>query len=150
RKKGPRVKPEDGPGIGEAWSWCALDRSSRLAISYHVGRRDQENANTFVADLRARLVVMPTLITSDGFAAYPQAVETAFGSSANFAQTVKNYSGGPRRSPDHKYEPPRMGADSFITKKAVLGTPNLAIASTSKVEVNNLLARHKNGRMRRL
>jgi hypothetical protein len=43
-----------------------------------------------------------------------------------------------------------MGEDSFIKKKAVLGAPNLVLASTSKVEVNNLLARHKNGRMRRL
>src|SRR5690349_7344393 len=101
--------------------------SSRLAISYHVGKRDQENANIFLSDLRSRLIVMPTLTTSDGYAVYPQAVETAFGSSANFAQCAKQYSRGPVRSPDHKYEPPRMGEDSFIKKKAVLGTPNLVL-----------------------
>src|SRR5262249_27079743 len=66
------------------------------------------------------------------------------------AQTIKNYSRGPIRSPDHRYEPPRMDAGSFVTKKTVFGTPNLAVASTSKVERNNCTARHKNGRMRRL
>jgi IS1 family transposase len=150
-KKGPRVTAADPPGIGEAWSWAAIDRSSRLAVSYHVGRRDGAAANAFVADLRSRLIVMPRLMTSDGLALYEPAIVEHFSRSANYAKCTKNYSGGgPRRSPDHKYEPPRMGADSFITKKAVLGTPDLSLASTSKVEVNNLLARHRNGRMRRL
>ena len=150
KKKGPRVTAEDPPGVGEAWTWVGLDRSSRLAITYHVGRRDQASANAFMADLRSRLVVMPKLMTSDGLALYTTAIVEHFSQAASYAQTIKNYSGGPRRSPDHKYEPPRMGADSFITKKAVLGAPDLSIASTSKVEVNNFLARHKNGRMRRL
>ena len=149
-KKGFRVTENDAPGIGEAWSWVAIDRGSRLAISYHVGRRDQENANRFVEDLRARLVVMPKLMTSDGLAVYTSAIEASFGRAAPYAQTIKRYSRGPRKTPDHRYEPPRMDEGSFITKKAMLGAPDLALASTSKVEVNNLLARHKNGRMRRL
>lgn len=150
RKKGPRVTAEDPPNIGEQWTWVALDRSSRLAITYHVGRRDQAAANAFMADLRSRVIVMPKLMTSDGLALYESAIEATFSRAATYAQTIKNYSGRPRRSPDHRYEPPRMGEGSFITKKAVMGTPDMALASTSKVEVNNLLARHKNGRMRRL
>lgn len=150
RKKGPRVTADDPPDIGEQWTWVAIDRSSRLAVTYHVGRRDQAAANAFVADLRARVVVMPRLMTSDGLALYEPAIVEHFSRAATYAQTVKNYSAKPRRSPDHRYEPPRMGEGSFIVKKAVLGAPDLALASTSKVEVNNLLARHKNGRMRRL
>ncbi len=30
-KKGTRVTPKDSPDIGEAWTWVALDRSSRLS-----------------------------------------------------------------------------------------------------------------------
>jgi len=88
-----------------------------------------------VADLRSRLVVMPQLMTSDGLALYASAILTNFGPAAPYAQTVKNYSRGARRSPDCRYEPPRMGTGSFITKRAVLGTPNLADASTSRAEV---------------
>lgn len=103
-----------------------------------------------MADLRARLVVMPRQLTSDGLGLYGPAIESHMGPAASYAQQIKNYSRGGRRSPDHKYEPPRMDKGSSITTKAVLGAPNLSLASTSKVEVNNLLARHKNGRMRRL
>lgn len=150
KKKGPRVTAEDPPGVGEAWTWVGLDRGSRLAITYHVGRRDQASANAFMADLRSRLVVMPKLMTSDGLSLYGTAIAEHMGPAATYAQQIKNYSRGVRRTPDHKYEPPRMGEGSFITTKAVMGTPDLSLASTSKVEVNNLLARHKNGRMRRL
>jgi len=148
--KGPRVKETDPAEWGEQWTWLAIDRSSRLAITYHVGRRDGAAATAFATDLRSRLSVMPTLMTSDGLALYVPVILAGFGPAAPFAQTVKNYSHGVRRSPDHRYEPPRMGADSFITKRAAIGTPDLALASTSRAEVNNLLARHKNGRMRRL
>jgi IS1 family transposase len=141
--------PADG-SKGDAWTWVAIDRSSRMAVAYHVGKRDQAAADTFAMDLRSRLVVMPTLMTSDGLALYVTAILTAFGPAAPLAQTVKNYSYGVKRTPDHKYAQPHMGEGSFITKRAALGAPNLDLASTSKVEVNNLLARHKNGRMRRL
>jgi IS1 family transposase len=43
-----------------------------------VGKRDGENANAFLADLRQRIVNRPE-ISSDGFSAYPDAVERAFG-----------------------------------------------------------------------
>jgi IS1 family transposase len=149
-KKNARRTSTDSPDLGDAWSWVAIDRSSRLAVSYHLGKRDQAAANAFVKDLRSRLIVMPKLMTSDGLSLYAQAILNEFGGAAPYAQTIKNYSKGAQRSPDYKYEPPRMGEGSFITKKAVLGVPDLSLASTSKVEVNNLFARHKNGRMRRL
>lgn len=141
--------PADG-SKGDAWTWVAIDRSSRMVLTYYVGKRDQAAADTFVMDLRSRLAVMPSLMTSDGLSLYVTAILTAFGPAAPLAQTVKNYSYGARRTPDHRYAQPHMGPGSFISKRAALGTPNLDLASTSKAEVNNLLARHKNGRMRRL
>lgn len=148
--KGSRVKDTDPAEWGEQWSWVAIDRSSRMAVTFYIGRRNQESANIFAADLRSRLVVMPTLMTSDGLSLYVPAILASFGPATPFAQTVKQYSRGVQKSPDYRFEPPRMGEDSFIKKKAAIGMPNLALASTSRAEVNNLLARHKNGRMRRL
>jgi IS1 family transposase len=148
KKKGPRVTAEDPADIGEQWTWVALDRSSRLAISYHVGRRDQVSANAFLADLRSRLVVMPQLMTSDGLSLYTPAIEAHMGPAATYVQTVKNYSAKPRRDDDHRYEPPR-GID-FISKKSVFGAPNLDVASTALVERLNGTTRHFVGRMRRL
>jgi hypothetical protein len=147
KKKQARVTPEDGRDVGEAYTFIGLDAGSRLVISYLVGKRDQESANAFAADLRARLVVMPQ-ITADGFAPYVTAIGASFGPGVDFAQTIKNYrKGGSRPSGDHRYEPPR---EPFITKRVVFGAPDMEEASTAYVERFNGTARHKIGRTRRL
>ena len=146
QKKQARVDPlKDGPDVGEAYTFVALDASSRMVISFYVGKRDQVSTDIFIADVRARLVVMPAM-TSDGFAPYIKAIGASFGPSIDYAQTVKNYRSGGRRE-DYRYEPPR---DPFITKKAIYGTPDLDHASTAYVERNNGTMCHHIGRTRRL
>lgn len=145
--KEARVRPDHPAGAGEAYTFSALDKTSRFVITWHVGKRDQESTNAFVKDLRARLLVMPS-ITTDGFVPYVSAVGAEFGHSVDFAQTVKNYSAKGRRDDDHRYEPPR-GID-FITKRTIFGAPDLDTASTAYVERNNATMRHHVGRIRRL
>ncbi|WP_437494835.1 transposase [Sorangium sp. So ce1014] len=145
-KKPARVTKDDPESIGEAYTFVAMDTLSRLVIAWRVGRRDQETTDAFMADVRARLLVMPQ-ITSDGFAPYISAVGAQFGPSVDFMQTVKNYRTGSYRGPDHRYEPPR---DPFITKTTIYGAPDAARASTAYVERQNGTHRHQNGRMRRL
>ncbi|HRI71599.1 MAG TPA: transposase [Polyangium sp.] len=145
-KKQARVTPKDGPDVGEAYTFVALDSSSRFVIGWHVGKRNEESAKAFMNDVRARLAVMPAM-TSDGFAPYVNAVGAAFGPGIDYAMTIKNYSRKGHRDDDHRYEPPR---DPFITKKVVFGAPNLDKASTAYIERNNGTMRHHIGRMRRL
>lgn len=147
QKKQARVTPDDAPGVGEAYTFVGIDTLSRLAISWCVGKRNQETTNAFMADLRSRLAVMPQ-ITSDGFSPYISAVGAEFGPSVDFAQTVKNYSSRGRRDDDHRYEPPR-GID-FISKRSIFGAPDMDTASTALVERLNGTTRHFVGRMRRL
>ncbi len=146
QKKEARVTAKDPPGIGEAYTFVGIDANSRLVLAWRVGRRDQETCDAFIADLRARLLVMPQ-ITSDGFVPYIPAVGASFGPGVDYMQTVKNYRTGAQRGPDHRYEPPR---DPFITKHTVYGAPDAARASTAYVERLNGTTRHTNGRMRRL
>ncbi len=146
-KKQARVVEGDSPDVGEAYTFAGIDPTSRLAISWCVGKRNQATADAFMADLRSRVVTMPQ-ITTDGFAPYVSAVGAEFGPAVDFAQTVKNYSSRGRRDDDHRYEPPR-GID-FITKKIVYGAPDLDKASTALVERLNGTTRHFVGRMRRL
>jgi IS1 family transposase len=147
KKKQARVTEEDGPEVGEAWTWVAVDPTSQLTIAFNVGKRTEDDAKALVADLRARLVLMPRLLTSDGLAAYVEPIWASFGPAVTYGQVIKNYRKGASRGPDHRYEPPR---DPFLTKKAVYGTPDLGGATTAHVERNNLTTRHFNGRMRRL
>lgn len=144
-KKQARVTAEDSPEVGEAYVFVGLDSTSRFVISFHVGRRDQANANAFMTDLRSRLVVMPSIV-SDGFVPYVQAVGQSFGPGVDYSQMVKNYHGSKR--PDHRYEPSREAP--FIVKKSVYGAPDLSKTSTAYVERNNGTLRHHVGRMRRL
>ena len=147
QKKQSRVDPvKDSPDHGDAWTWVAIDRNSRLAVAFYVGKRGEDSAQTFTDDLRARLVTMPQ-ITSDGLSAYVGAIGSSFGPGVDYGQTVKNYRTGSRRGPDHRYEPPR---DPFLTKRVVFGDPDMKRATTAHVERNNLTMRHVNGRLRRL
>jgi IS1 family transposase len=149
-KKEKRVKEGGGDavGVGDAYTFVALDTASRLVISFLVGKRNDENTQAFVNDLRRRLVVMPAM-TSDGWQPYIRAIGGNFGGSIDYAQTVKNYTHRGRRNggDDHRYEPPR---DPFIVKKAIYGAPDLDHASTAYVERFNGTARAFIGRMKRL
>lgn len=146
-KKQARVTAkENAEGLGEAYTFLALDAGSRFAINWYVGKRNEESAKSFVKDLRSRLIVMPAM-TSDGFAPYVSAIETSFGRTIDYAQTIKNYTKKGRRDDDHRYEPPR---DPFLTKKSVFGTPDLDGASTAYIERQNGTMRHFIGRIRRL
>ncbi|MDC0748017.1 transposase [Polyangium sp. rjm3] len=144
QKKQARVTAEDSPDVGEAYTFTALDATSRFVIGWYVGKRNEESARAFMNDVRARLCVMPAM-TSDGFAPYVNAIGSAFGPGIDYA--MKNYSRKGRRDDDHRYEPPR---DPFITKKTVFGAPDVEHASTAYVERNNGTMRHHMGRMRRL
>lgn len=145
-KKQKRVTPEDPPYVGEAYTFVAMSATSRFVIGWHVGKRDETNARAFMEDVRARLCVMPSIV-SDGFAPYIAAIGASFGPGVDYAQTVKNYSRKGRRDDDHRYEPAR---DPFIIKRAVFGAPDLDTASTAYMERQNGTMRHHIGRMRRL
>ena len=59
-------------------------------ISFNVGKRDQTSTDVFIANFRARLIVMPSM-TSEGFSPHVTAIGESFGSSVDYAQTIKNY-----------------------------------------------------------
>lgn len=145
QKKQARVVSTENQEHGDAWTFVALDRDTKLCIAYLVGKRDQEAANAFMADLRARLLVAPQMST-DGFGAYAQAVGESFGGAVDYGQVVKQY--GYNRTPDYKYAQTR--GSKFIKKTTIIGAPTISNINTSRVERFNLSTRHTVGRARRL
>ena len=102
-----------------------LDQNTKLVASFVVGKRSADNARKLMVDLAGRLV-MPkphasdphgyqaggyvhiTQISHDGFPAYPEAVDLAFGPYAKYGQIIKDY-----RNADQpgRYAPPEMVGD---------------------------------------
>jgi IS1 family transposase len=76
-------------GIGDAYTWVALDPDSKLVVTWRVGERTAEDADRFMADLARRLKNRIQL-TKDGYSPYIATVYLAFGKNIDFAQLVKN------------------------------------------------------------
>lgn len=123
-------------GVGDVWTWTAIDADTKLVASWMVGERNAEAAGAFIDDLAGRLANRVQL-TSDGLRLYVRAVEEAFGGDVDYAMLVKQYGEGPQ-SPERKYSPVEFVS---AEKKRITGNPDKAHVSTSYVERQNLTMR---------
>jgi transposase-like protein len=85
-------------GVGDVWTWTAIDADTKLVPSFMVGPRDGGVAYDFMQDLASRLANRVQL-TTDGLKTYPEAVEAAFGADVDFAQLVKIYGRASNQGP---------------------------------------------------
>ena len=94
--------------VGDVFIWTCLDKKTKLMPSFLIGKRSADNARRFMMDVAGRLVFpkphasddqsytkpgyKPVVqISTDGFNAYPEAVDLAFGPYVGYGVIVKEY-----------------------------------------------------------
>ncbi len=129
--------------IGDIYLWTCVDRKTKLMPSFMLGKRSADNARRFMMDVADRLVFpsahasdahayqegeykIIVQVSTDGFAAYPEAVDMAFGPYAKYGVLIKDY----------------RNADMIYTPSEMVGTQRNRIRNIAKGEEWSICTSH--------
>ena len=129
---------------GSKWAYIALERNSKVVLSWHLGERNEQDTIAFCEKL-SNATSGEFQVSADGWGCYPFALSLTLGNRISFAQQVKTYATS--ENPDTRYSPAKV---TKVRQKAVFGQPDMDRCSTSHVERFNLELRMMVRRVARL
>jgi IS1 family transposase len=131
---------------GDQNTFIALGSSTRAIISYRTGKRDGENTDLLIQDLRERVIGTPE-ITTDGFHPYRPYIRDAFGPNVAHGVVNRSYSVTHLNITEasRRYSPAEV-----ISVEEQIANGDPVTFSTSYVERQNLTIRMSSKRFARL
>ncbi len=145
KKEGHKLPSEKDDPTGDAYCFVGIERSTKLILAYHLGKRTAKATDAFIGKLAYATSKDRFQLTSDGFPPYISAVKMLLRDRVDFAQLVKVY--GAPRDGEQRYSPAEV-VDAIPTE--IMGRPVRDKICTSHIERVNLSIRMGMRRMTRL
>lgn len=139
-----KMNKNDDPLRGDAYCFVAIERNTKLVLTWHLGRRTARDTVAFTEKVN-EATTGQFQITTDGFAAYPDAVSYSLGTRVDYAQLIKVYAAP--RGGEQRYSPSEV-VDAVPVPR--IGRPEPSKICASHVERQNLSIRMGMRRMTRL
>lgn len=145
-KKQGKLSPaqKENPELGDQYLFFGIDPETKVIPAWSLGKRTSETALDFLCKLEATLTGPRPQIFSDGWEGYEDTIEEAFGA-VDYAQIIKEYQGV--EAGRGRYAP---SAIKSISKRSIMGSPDMSAAGTSRIERSNWTVRTMQRRFTRL
>jgi IS1 family transposase len=144
-KKQKWVQRHELASKGDQYVFIGMAGTQKAIVAYRVGKRDMENTDLFIGDIRERVLGSPEFST-DGFSPYLTAIPAHFGNRVAHGVITKSYSATHFTSEAaRRYSPAAVVA---VSRDVNTGVP--IEISTSYVERGNLSIRMSCRRFTRL
>jgi hypothetical protein len=114
-KKQARVQRNELFAKGDQYVFIGMAGTQKAIVGFHVGKRDTDNTDQFIRDLRERVIGLPE-ISTDGFHPYRNAIRDAFGSRVAHGVVHKTYGVTHLATPEasRRYSPAAVVAVSLM------------------------------------
>lgn len=133
-KKEGHKEHGDKRDVGDAWTFIAIERHTKLVLAFELGKRTVTSATRFITKLaNATDPGRRFQLTTDGLNAYPYPVGNILGDRVDYGQLIKIYN---QNTPEEqrRYSPAHLAE----TKKTdVYGDPDKGRICTSHIERQN-------------